>query len=872
MKSIAFIFALLVCAFASESPPPMVNVKSYASASGRWSLEVDPTDLYGRGPARCVLMENGHEAWSKELPFTFSEAVVADDGTVAGYGYTEGVRGWAKGGYKAGPGDIRIAILDPSGGFRLDEKIPRHRTLVIHGGPEPTVAGIMLHEKDDRFTVRVTTSTEKWRVFTLSTGKEAGEFATDAAAAGMDSARYIVNAEPVAGTPLTLVHWWCYDDATSKISGLFTIVTLDGKRVWSLTRPGDYEVPGNEDAEDKLRALVMEKGVILDTKQPGKFEVWFPSEKQRVFFSIARDGDGWRVAETARRAYTPPDDKPAEPQIPERALEKLGTFTLDDKPAESPVRDVVQFEFDDRGRIGFLRREENAETFVLIEQTGKVLVEMPLKFPKEESTIIAWIAGDRWLITSSLYGNEARPRAYWLDVEKKTRTKIEGFTCPPVKSLAPTGDGGFVALATQHHRYTMTDQLIVFDAEGKQRWRKAEAGYSGKPDELLSPDAVTCTTKSEIALLDNIRGAVQFFDTKGRYLRTLDLAKAWKRKPNYPADISADNDGGFIVGDFDGKPPFVWMRANGTVREQFNPKFIDGRAVSANRSMHVAPDGNLWCSDGHAILKLNAKRTVTTILGVAAKPGSLTNISDVLGDSQGRLYAKDERTGALHQFDSEGRKLRVFNPGKDPAAIHERMTVAAANERTAELAKKLERSGYIRIAKDGTVSLAKKLGFDSVMESWFPRNNDMFALTYEAAYFVGSDGKKLRTITRRADRNWLANPDGAAVAGDGSFAITSKQYDERDSFVTFFSAAGEPLHTASLQGFMQLSGYNGKHAVFLRKGETLITDNRGKPVQRFSGVEADWSWGQFLTRDGRELWVIEYASRKVTRYAMPTAE
>src|SRR4051795_9969743 len=106
---------------ASEGPPPTLNPKDYASPSGKYSLFVNPSDLYGRGKASYRLTLEGREVWSAEKPYTLWEACVADDGLVTGYAYSHGWRGFSEAGYKAGMGDFRVVIIDPRGKERLDE-------------------------------------------------------------------------------------------------------------------------------------------------------------------------------------------------------------------------------------------------------------------------------------------------------------------------------------------------------------------------------------------------------------------------------------------------------------------------------------------------------------------------------------------------------------------------------------------------------------------------------------------------------------------------------------------------------------------------------------------------------------------------------
>jgi hypothetical protein len=68
---------------------------------------------------------------------------------------------------------------------------------------------------------------------------------------------------------------------------------------------------------------------------------------------------------------------------------------------------------------------------------------------------------------------------------------------------------------------------------------------------------------------------------------------------------------------------------------------------------------------------------------------------------------------------------------------------------------------------------------------------------------------------------------------------------------------------------LTLTGWNGKHLVFSDRGTSVICDREGKPVRVLRVPAEDGKWAQFITRDGRELWVLEFETRQVTRYTMP---
>src|SRR4051794_32349762 len=264
---------LFVCsirgrAAASEGPPPTLNPKNHASPSGKYSLFVNPSDLHGRGKASYRLTLDGREVWSAEKPYTLWEACVADDGLVAGYAYSHGWRGFSEAGYEAGMGDFRVVILDPRGKERLDHATKREESNFLHTPPNPLAEGLFLDVTNDRMVVRVRDAdvnrqAESWWVYGLSTGKALATFRPKELMADPEPARYVMDARPVMGTPLTLLHWWRYHwEKERKPGARFTLIGQDGKAVWSLDLPADYEAGGDDDAEGRLMTSLRSSGGI----------------------------------------------------------------------------------------------------------------------------------------------------------------------------------------------------------------------------------------------------------------------------------------------------------------------------------------------------------------------------------------------------------------------------------------------------------------------------------------------------------------------------------------------------------------------------------------------------------------------------------
>jgi len=84
---------------AMEGPPPILNLTTYASVSGEYTLSVNPTDLHGRGHADYRFAEQREGLWTNRLPFTLWEAGIANSGHIGGYAYSHGWRGFSEEGY-----------------------------------------------------------------------------------------------------------------------------------------------------------------------------------------------------------------------------------------------------------------------------------------------------------------------------------------------------------------------------------------------------------------------------------------------------------------------------------------------------------------------------------------------------------------------------------------------------------------------------------------------------------------------------------------------------------------------------------------------------------------------------------------------------
>ncbi len=883
---------------ASGGPTPVLNPKTYTSPSGEFQLHVDPSTMYGQGKGAYRLTRKGAEVWSGEHPFTLWDAAVTDDGVVAGYAYSYGWRGFLPEPRDLSRGDFHVVIFDRTGKLRLNEITKREWSHFLHTPPNPLALGILVDKENDRFVVRVrdedvNRNSESWWVYQLSSGKslervEPKEFMEDS-----ESARVSTDARPIPDTPLILTHWWLW---TSEAGARFTLVDPQGKPVWSLDLPGDYEIPGDREAESRLSRSIRENGAILRSDVPGRFELRFVADKKRVTFEVKRapgSKTGWRVREVARADYDPPPTANETPvELPPIRLKPVGRITLSSKAEKThPVRAVRDFDFDGRGRIGFVRRAgDGSYTFVLVTPDGKLVREAPLPdigggkhlFPE-----VACVGGSRWIVTFNMYGKGVKAKAWSVDVATARVEPVRSLNCESVGPIAGTGDGGFVALASCGDGETRNGGLVAFDEQGQVRWSVGQ-DYNDSA-KLFSPDDVAVTSTGQIAVLDKIKDRIQFYDSNGRFSRTVDLEKAWGKEPKYPTDIAADAGGGMIVCDFNGSPPISRMRADGSVIAKFHPKFSDGRTFNMFAGVKAAPNGRLWSCDGESLLALNERGVVDRVLGQEPDAGQLGKIVALTVDHQGQIYAVSRRTGAIHVFDRSGRPLHVCQPLPTDFASNLPPTgITVAGDGGVYVGDDMgftERKAgtYLHFDATGNRVGFETLGLDKFSEEWHfkPGSQERWVTASAELYLVGADAEVIRTIRRRPDRNWLEDLDCLGVAPDGSVAVVAMPDNwyldkDGDPTINLYTSHGEPIRTFAVPtGDRWISGvaFNGEYVVAsLYSQKLLIFTADGSPVGEFTPPGAGperHAWLPFFPPDGNELWLFACGTRVIQQYAFP---
>ena len=364
-----------------------------------------------------------------------------------------------------------------------------------------------------------------------------------------------------------------------------------------------------------------------------------------------RGPSGTRRATPHRRANARLVDIAAV-QLIDRVVLKLPT-----SGPESEIRGFDEFVIDARGRIAFLRRPgDDSLDLVVVDQQGKLIRTVPLDTAHAEFSE-GWkklrTAGlDTYLMFREIPTDHEKMEAATIDMATGKVAPISGFAAP-VGDVAGFPDGGF-AITTWRAGKTGDNSLRAFDKHGTQIWKLPGDEESRDLAVLASPSRLVITSDGRIAVLDERRKLVQFFDRSGKYLSTIDLKIALDTKHFLPKEIASDRNGGVLLGPIPGMGHFVRMHASGTMRSQVFPQ-TKKQTLADIEHAQVAPDGSIWVSNGYVIARLGEEGLLVRELGQPADPKKLNPPEAVTVDGKGRIYAIESGTGIVQMFDPGGR-------------------------------------------------------------------------------------------------------------------------------------------------------------------------------------------------------------------------
>lgn len=879
-----------------------LNPKTYTSPSGEWSIFVKPDTIAGDAGATYTLKHRGEQTWSKSLPFALWDAAITDSGVTAGFAYQNGLdgRGWGNG--NRDQSLLYVVILDEKGEIRLKDERERKDDASVAANPPlpyfPVATGLLVSPSADSFVVRTDSGfdadDEEWWRYRLSTGEKLGDIVPDQPKKTVEHGLHKgISAMPVPGTPLAVVHWYIatFEVGKRTSSAMIQLLNLEGNEVWRLDLPDEYTGLGSD---WHWHFDLVDPGIRQLEAGDRAFSVRSYSLKQKVSFSIEPDAaapSGWKVTETKRiddalhvgRAGIEQEraanagGKAASERPAATPLTVLGTIRLGAAPdAATPFGKVRGFSIDDQSRLGFVRSSpDRGMNLVLVSAEGKVVHDLPLpEALGDRLPEVVWLAPGKWLVhdtglgTSREEGRDAL--AFILDVATGQASKLT-LGLGGIRTAAATGDGGFVVIGGED--WVFGRRLIAFDPAGVKAWEA----------ELTSPDDLAVTSTGEVVVLDG-SDRLRFFSRTGEPIRTVEIANAINGRPNYPAGVSADADGGVILEDFGGTPSMHRISAAGESIGGFTPAFADGRGFRVYGRLQRAPDGTLWTSDSHSLLRLSAQGVVEKVLGPEPGEGGLTGIRALTVAPDGRIFAINERDASVHAFAKDGTPLRVLRPESTDFSIDTgigSITLAGAGEvfYLPDDQYKQGRKGYLHFDAAGNRVGFAPFRLGQVSEDWLfkPGSHERWILGYESIALAGADGAIIREIKKRPNGDWIERVNGGAVAPDGSLAVVASPSGfgmRGPATINVYKPDGEPVRTLPLDGqsvFARLA-FTGTHAISTDGPTLQVHPVDGGPVRHFTLPTAEgrqgW-WTIFYVEGSGELWGWNSGTLEVHRFEMP---
>ncbi|NOT28832.1 MAG: hypothetical protein HOP15_00115 [Planctomycetes bacterium] len=871
----------LALVLVAGAPAPELQPKTYSSPSGGWSLRVEPLTREGSGEADYTLTGGGREAWRKRHPFALWEAAVTDGGRVGGYAYVDAVQEMASG------GSLHVVVLSPKGEVLIDEVHERTMSRMMHAAGEPLALGMFVQHELDRLVVRIAAdadyqSGESWWAYDLAAGKPLFQ-EHPKVLLGLEGAEaWGVRAIPK--TPLVLVHWYRHgsDAASRSLGATFQMLDAERRPVWNLDLPHDYETRGDREAESLLIGEVFQNGAILATDS-GEFVLRHAAEGQRVTYSVACDAQGrWTVSEAKREPFGPPETTGPVLAQPFRPRLLRAVSLGPPAPPKAEIRDILAFGFDAEGHVRFARGEEGGITLVRLSEAGGLRSATRVPAFASDVRRFHWypLAGSRWLAVAPTLEEDTKARAWRVDEGTGAYEELAEFPGQDVARVAELPGERLLVLSTWHSAFTMTDTLSACAETGETLW-SIDEDYQD-PAKLFAPQDVAVTSGGRVVVLDNIRKVLQVFTDQGQYVETIDLATAWGREPGYPSSIVRDRDGGVLV-HADGEPPLWRMALDGTVRAKFDARMTDGvPRIEYRRSLRVAPDGRLWTTDGHELVRLDENGVVDQQLGPPVLVDWLEDPGrGVIDSAFGCVLILDDRTRTLHVFDDEGERVWLGRPRpEDLDELCFPLRLGRDSAGGAFAAESRFANHHVRFGPDGSSRGTQKLEGGNV--AFVPGRDAYWCVVESAPVRHGPRGELELALPKLADGNWWRSIEDLSVAADGSLAVLDlpgRSYGIRRSpgagLVARFDAQGRALGQHVLPDELDPSGiaHSGRWVLLTRFSEPAwLLDTRDGSLRGIELVtegdpDSERDWG--LSPSGNELWVLILQSRRLLRFALP---
>lgn len=773
------------------------------SQNGEWSVSVDPTSRFGKGPSNVRVEHAGKLAWQAELPFTLFEAQIADTGHLGGYGFTQGFQ------HMSARGEFVVAIVDPAGNVILDEREPMEPSPQIHGVPDPKSNGVFLSDEGREFVVRIANRDsnaggEAWWRYELATGATRPSLNPRAKLGVVLGWAFAKNVKPIEGTPLLLVEWSCPEfstDGGTQHRSYFALLDVEGAPAWALDRPKEFLETRNAESLRSAYRLRWSPG-ILGLPAPRQFELRHVSEQQRVTYEVvASPGEKpWKVREVARAPWKLEADSSQLLQAEAVEWKDIVTVPLEiEVVSSSQLKSIAALAPSVDGMVRFVQeRGPGSMELVTLDAKGQVtalvgLVETPDPVFGDHWL---WMGDGSWLVVAD--GNDKHPAKAWL-VEHRTGAVSEILEFPDWRdlSIARRPEGGFVVLSGAFG----AGRVGVFAANGE-----LQPGAWSPSDHEVHGDDIAVGKDSSVFILDRSNEEVACFDLEGNLKRTLALPSSEDdpdAEYHYYTRVLTEPAGTLLVYDFDSDTRSEWLRldAEGKLLGRFSVHRADGSIDVDFRDL-VAQDeaGALWGAKDAEIFTIDATGVTTTRHGARVAGPKLEEAEAPFFDALRRPVLRDSRSRDAFVFRPDGKLESVVRaPGKalgDAMAFS--MNVLSGPQARFLVQPDDNEDRWLELDSEGKFVAERKLGGELAL--WLPDGSFWVATsgwreTCDVSR-VAPDGTVSLRIERRPDRRFFDQIHAIGPGPEGGFAVLIGQGDQRT--ILMYDSHGQPTRSASI--------------------------------------------------------------------------
>lgn len=249
-------------------------------------------------------------------------------------------------------------------------------------------------------------------------------------------------------------------------------------------------------------------------------------------------------------------------------------------------------------------------------------------------------------------------------------------------------------------------------------------------------------------------------------------------------------------------------------------------------------------------------------------------------DVEGRLFLQDAKTNAVHVLGPNGRELRTIGDGRRRTSrrtLFARpgggVVVESADATAACLdADLVPRCGFALVPEpdDPVTPWPRPAAFVSDELAWFYRDHP------PGLELRSSSGTVVRSLDRRTDGDWFRQCD-VAFAPTRAFVVGDRRMGAARTLdgpvLCLYASDGTPQRTLVLDRPIHPNVFTGRWVVDVDTHSVVLFDTTTETwLRALIGRDLDQDLPRprvFSSPNGRELWVVDTASARVRKYALP---